>query len=389
MSTHAKLSPSGSAGWGTCAHWESDPTGSEHARIGTSAHALAEKCLVEALQPHDFIGAQIEGVMVDSEMADGVLEYVNLVRDILMVGGQAFIEQTVPIDHINNEPDSTGTIDCIIVQGDELILIDYKNGVMPVEVKDNSQLKMYASGAMKFFDLIGEFNSIRTFICQPRAGGITEWVYTLDEIREFEAEITAAAQRHGNPDVPRSPGVKQCTWCRNKPTCQPLADFSQSVVLEAFGTLTDDEAERIDIPAYVEQTEPEVLAEHFMRIELIELWVKSVKAKVETDLLAGKAIPGLKLVAGRRGNRRWTDDDEVATALRTAGVGDDVIFTTSVNSPASLEKLVKAKKLPKSTWQQVESLVTAPDAKPTVALTSDPRSAVVIASGDELFSNIE
>jgi hypothetical protein len=160
-------------------------------------------------------------------------------------------------------------------------------------------------------------------------------------------------------------------------------------VLEAFGTLTDDEAERIDIPAHVEQTEPEILAEHFMRIELIEMWVKAVKAKVETDLLAGKAIPGLKLVAGRRGNRRWTDDDEVATALRTAGVGDDVIFTTSVNSPASLEKLVKAKKLPKSTWQQVESLVTAPDAKPTVALTSDPRSAVVIASGDELFSNIE
>jgi hypothetical protein len=389
MSTHAKLSPSGSAGWGTCAHWESDPTGSEHARIGTAAHALGEKCLEEALQPHDFIGAQIEGIVIDSEMADNVSEYVNLVRDILVVGGQAFIEQQVPIEHINGEEDSTGTIDCIILQGDELILIDFKNGVMPVEVKDNSQLKMYASGAMKFFDLLGEFNSIRTFICQPRAGGVTEWRYSLEEIHEFEAEITAAAQRHGNPDVPRSPGVKQCTWCKHKATCQPLADYSHSVVLEAFGDLTDDEAERIDIADVVEQSEPEVLAENYSRIELIELWIKAVKAKVESELLAGNVIPGFKLVAGRRGNRRWTDDDEVATTLRSAGIGDDVIFTTSVNSPASLEKMVKAKRLPKSTWQQVESLVTAPDPKPTVAPISDPRIAVVIASGDELFSNIE
>lgn len=389
MSTHAKLSPSGSAGWGACAHWASDPSGSEHARIGTAAHALAEKCLEEALEPHDFIGAQIEGIVVDDEMADNVKTYVDLVRDLLQVGGQAFIEQKVPIDHINGEEDSTGTIDCIILQGDELILIDYKNGVMPVDVVNNSQLQMYASGAMKFFDLLGEFNSIRTFICQPRAGGITEHVYTLDEIREFELAITAAAELHGDPDVSPTPGVKQCTWCKNKATCKPLADYSKAVVIEAFGDLTDEESERLDIADVVESSEPEDLAASYSRIELIELWIKAVRAKVEAELLAGNDVPGYKLVAGRRGNRKWGDEETVAATLQTAGVADDVIFTKSVNSPAAFEKLVKAKRLTKGAWEKVEALVTQSDPRPVIAPIADPRSQLSVATGDQLFLNIE
>jgi hypothetical protein len=49
-------------------------------------------------------------------------------------------------------PEAFGTCDCVMIGGDMLIITDYKRGKgVPVSVKENPQLMLYALGALKLY----------------------------------------------------------------------------------------------------------------------------------------------------------------------------------------------------------------------------------------------
>lgn len=366
MSTHAKLGPSGAAGWMTCVGWESDSGTNIHAQMGSIAHAALEMALNNGMVESDLIGCEMEledgfKYTVDAEMAAHIGMCIDLVDNLQLAGPTTIdVEVALPIGHLNGEAGSVGTADVLLHQEGELIVIDFKYGMVPVEVVDNPQLKMYAAAALGLYDpLIFGIDTVRTFIVQPRGRGVSEYSYSVDEIEDFAQEIRDAAERHGNPSIARTPGVKQCTWCKHKTDCQALADFTHESVAMQFDDLS-----------------AQMLGDAFARVELTELWCKSVRAKAETELTEGRSVPGLKLVAGRRGNRKWTDERDVSAALMVAGLSDELIFTKSVNSPAAFDKLVKAKKVDAAVLESVANLITQADATPTVALISDARPAL-------------
>ena len=52
-------------------------------------------------------------------------------------------------------------------------------------------------------------------------------------------------------------------------------------------------------------------------IDLIEMWCTAVRAKVESELVSGHEVEGYKLVQGKKGNRAWTDAEEVETTMKS------------------------------------------------------------------------
>src|ERR1700687_2394688 len=83
---------------------------------------------------------------------------------------------------------------------------------------------------------------------------------------------------------------KGCMWCAAKAVCPALQNHVEEITEADFETLTPNEASLLSV---------ERLGDIFAELETIEDWVKAVRARVELELLAGRQIPGLKLVAGK------------------------------------------------------------------------------------------
>jgi hypothetical protein len=164
-----------------------------------------------------------------------------------------------------------------------------------------------------------------------------------------------------------------------------LIEQATAIVRESFDDLTIDPGE---IDLLQEFDDAEHLSRAFMSIELLEMWIKAVKARVEKDMTDGREIPGLKLVLGKRGNRKFADEKAVAEIFKSMGVPENLIYTTALNTPAAFDKLVKQKLIPKEVVSQANMFIEQSEPKPTVAPVSDPRPAVSAKTGEYLFESL-
>ena len=160
MSDHARLSPSSSKRWFTCpgsvpleAAIPDRPN--QFSSNGTAMHDVAARCLIFGGAASDYIGQAIpvkddESVDFTDEMAELVQDYVDTVR-AMAVGKTLMVENRVDFSWAIDVPDSFGTADVIIWDeaNGELIVMDLKTGHTPVNVERNSQLMLYALGALK------------------------------------------------------------------------------------------------------------------------------------------------------------------------------------------------------------------------------------------------
>lgn len=380
MSGHAKRSPSGAAGWLACAGWQSDSKGSRFADEGTVAHDIAARCLSGNLPAAGFEGWDIaidgaEPVKVSPEMVLAVQDYVDYVRDLAAAtNGSLMVEQRLPISSITGEPEAHGTSDTVIVAADELTIVDLKYGRgVPVAADDNPQLQIYGLAALREFSLAQDFKTVRMVIHQPRLGAVSEFVQTVEELEQFAAHVALRIALHDkNPDA-RNPGEKQCRWCARKATCEAL----RSEVMDQFDNVAAAPATPVD-----------ALAGAMTKADLIEAWVKAIRAEVETRLLAGTAVPGFKLVQGKRGNRKWASEAEAEELLKAMRVKHDQMYDYSVISPTSAEKLAKAEVIGPRQWPKVQALITQAEGKPSVAPEADKRPALVLAAPADDFTDV-
>jgi hypothetical protein len=119
-----------------------------------------------------------------------------------------------------------------------------------------------------------------------------------------------------------------------------------------------------------------------------------VLARIEYELLNGNAVPGAKLVQGRKGARKWSDSEEAEKLFKGMRLKQEQMYNFKLISPTQAEKLL-AKESPRR-WKKVEALITQPAGSPSVAPDSDKREALVIqpvaddfeavtAEGDDLL----
>lgn len=173
---HALLSPSSAHRWMSCPGSVSlsrlfPDESSSYAEEGTLAHAWAAHFLdpqnqpqpTEALGSDNMTFVQDYVLFVERETASGVRR----------------IEYPVSVSEVTGEANAKGTIDCAALVNGTLKIIDLKFGKgVKVDAEHNTQLMIYAAGALPLFDVIDEVKDIELTIFQPRINNICSWKLT-------------------------------------------------------------------------------------------------------------------------------------------------------------------------------------------------------------------
>ncbi len=401
---HARLSPSGAHRWMRCPASLAAERGiiehnTSHAIEGTAAHAVAEQVL-KALNPKwadkrpkfsrtkaaDFVGEKIEGWVISDDMIPPIQSYIDTIMG-LAHGNLLYIEQRIEFSDLVNVPNSFGTADAVIISSSELQIHDLKFGRgIKVEAYQNYQLLIYALGALQIYELVAEIITVRLFIHQPRLNHVSEWALTVQELREFGEKVKAAAAkaiacyqiaedgRMLSPDD-FQPSATACRWCKAAPTCKAHANHVYELVAGEFVDVDAAEFDAIE----PHKLTPEQLAAAYANADYIEAWCGKVRKEAFKRLSEGERLPGLKIVKGRPGNRKWSDE-RAAELLLLLAANDDDIYTRKLITPTQAEKLLKTKP---DTWEQAQALITRADGSPIVVPESDRRPA--LAAGAEMF----
>ena len=380
MSGHAKLSPSSAARWMTCPGSVTlsegiEDTGSSNASEGTMMHAFAAQCLETGTDAAGYIGVVEDetGLILQAKQAKDVQFYVDHVRDIVRAtGGELRVEQRLPIGWMTGEEGAHGTADAVIVTPDELIIVDAKFGFKEVDADDNPQLMIYAAAAWDELKVAYDFQRVRIAISQPRLLAKPEFSFSMEDLHNFVAEVAFAAElTRYDPDT-LVPSEKGCQWCRAKAICPAL----RISVMDDFYMVVPETADQDD------------LARVMANANLIEGWVKAVRAEVERRLLAGEPVTGYKLVQGKRGNRMWANPDDAEAALKAMRIKHDQMYDYKLASPTTIEKLAKAEEIGPRQWAKIQALITQSEGQPSVAPESDKRPALVTSAAASDFDDV-
>lgn len=364
MADHAKLSPSAAERWFTCPGSVVLSDGipsrsSEFADEGTRAHAMAEAMLM---------GGPYED---DKEMQKHVLVYVNHVEDLVESDPKAELHaerQVKATDQVWGTADAT----VWLPSTKTLHVVDLKYGAgVPVSVRGNLQLKIYALAALLTFKYPAQ--TVVATIAQPRLdhedGSIRSVEYSAVDLLDFHADLLDAEARvdaakkgrkSGQPwqDANLFPSEKGCRWCLAAPHCPKLKTQAQELAKQVF--------------APAAKYDPAALANTLDFLPIFEGWIKNVREFAYAEAEQGRAIPGYKLVE-KRATRKWRSEADAMTELPQFMFEDDV-FEKKLKTPAQIEKLLKDPEDIKA----FEALVSKESSGHTLVHESDKRPAVRI-----------
>lgn len=400
---HAKFSPSSAHRWIPCPgsillESKVPDTSSDYADEGTAAHELAERCLVNGTNAADYRGERIavnaKTYEVSSEMVDNVQIYLDLIRSEPQ--DEAHYEWKSPVGYITGElkedgKPATGTADCVLIHGGKLTIIDLKYGRgVQVDAVENQQLGLYALGIIDELSLTHKFDQVELVIVQPRKNHIDRWIAPLPWLGDLrdqieQAVITEDKCKEGGLFL--WPGEKQCRFCRAKAICPRLAETVLANVADDFVDLDAPLAPVVE--AATQRTMDNTILGNLMgAIDLIEDWCKAIRARTETELLAGNEVPGYKLVQGKKGSRAWGDADEVEQVMKSMRLKVEEMYDLKLISPTTAEKLAKTGTIGPRQWPKLQAMITQAKGKPSVAHMSDKRPALVLTAAADDFEDM-
>lgn len=422
MTDHARLSPSARYRWSVCPGSVREeakyPESTGTAAVdGTHSHTLLAYCIKhDLLDPTTLVGSKMSDqdgeFRVDVDRANRVKVAVDYVKGRTHGHGHLFriySEERVDPAPLLGRSDMAGTLDVRLWYASTYEIIDYKDGMSPVDVFDNPQLILYALGALCQPDLL-PFNDIKLTIIQPKLAlkgqsHINSHTMSLELLKSKIPQIIAEAAATDNPEAPLVPGDKQCKWCAHRGACSALAGAAMKEVGLMFQPVPGLVPSSFDMAQQSADKNPATMdADQIRQIleaaPLVRQFIEGVESEAQRRMEAGQPVPGFKLVRGR-GSRSWTlPDAEMAEKLIKMGIPKGAVFVTKVVSPAAAEKLTWTKKKRGSETEEVCKLsdrqiktinaeyIAKSSGKLTVAPESDDREAV-ITDAAPMFSAVE
>jgi len=368
MSSHAFLSPSASHRWLNCPPSAKlcaalpDQT-SPYAAQGTDAHELCAY-LVEKALGRDVKDPTESLSYYDPEMqtcAEGYAEFVMQEYELAKQtcpDTDVLIEQKV--DFSKWVEGGTGTADCILLSDGTAEIIDYKHGLGVMvsaeseEFGGNPQLMCYALGLIDMFDGIYNIDTIRMAIYQPRRDNVSICQMSKDDLMKWAEETLAPTAILATKGEGEFKAGDHCQFCKVKATCRKRAEYNLEMAKYDF-----------EVPATLEDHEIEAI---LMKVDQLTSWAEDVKEYALNQVLQGKEYEHFKVVEGRS-NRKYTDENAVAFAVKDAGFDP---YEKKLLGITAMTSLLGKKKFD----ELLGGLTMKPPGKPTLVSKSDKRPAM-------------
>lgn len=391
---HAVLAPSAAYRWLNCTpsarleeqYGEHKP--SQYAEEGTIAHELCEVLLKHELanlralkySDEDFeddhekvIAKAIDKGYYSEEMVESANEYVNTCVSLyqeLVLNGNNYVDVFIEMrtDLRAYIPEAFGSIDFCVASDGHLFVVDFKYGKgVSVSATMNSQMMIYALGALQRCGIEYDIDNVSLIIVQPRIKNLDRYDMTTDELMEWATNSLIPKAKEAFDGIGELKTGGWCQFCSVKVRCKALYDEQLKMAAYEFKEatlLTDDE-----------------LADIVLRGKEFIEWVNSIQEYVyEKATEEGVKFKGLKLVEGRQ-TRKWNCDEETAmTAIKSRfTLTDDDVYEQKAKSLTAIEKLVGKKNFEQNTGD----LIVKKSSGLSLVPESDPRpEANVSAAAD-------
>lgn len=365
---HARLSASGSKKWLNCPgsvrlEEKFADEGSSYAAEGTAAHALAELKLLAAtgrITKEDFMKRTSE-LETDAEMDEYTEGYKDYVLERFAAvsaecpDAKLSVEERLELSEY--VPDGFGTGDAVIVGFHVLEIIDLKYGRgVPVSAKDNSQLMLYALGALTRYDWLYDVRKVRMRIYQPRIDNVDMCEKDVEELYMWGSWVKQRAKLALRKNAACIAGdYCDSGFCKARPVCRAYSEHKQRLAYLEFkppAELSDDE-----------------IAEVIGKADELAKWAKLVSDyALDRAVNHGARYPGFKLVEGRS-CRTYTDEAAVTERLENAGCSESDITVKKLKGITDMEKQLGKKRFA----ELLDGLIVKPAGKPVLVRESDKR----------------
>lgn len=381
---HALLGPSSSHKWLHCTKSAREEEKvheieSEHALRGQLAHEICElkvrKAFLEPMADKVYKASlkvlQSNPLYQEAMLrtSDIYLDYIASVVHSYSSPPHIAIEQRV--DYTQYVPEGFGTSDCIIIGGNTMYVIDYKNGSgVPVSAYENSQMKLYAIGALLKYSILYTIEMVIVAIVQPNLDSLSEYEISVTDLLAWCESIKPIARLAFDGKGDFVPGT-YCDdgFCKIAATCRARAEkYVELTKLEHSLPPTISNKEVSDIL---------IIAESLVR------WIKKLESYALAECLNGNEVPDWKAVAGRS-NRAFTDLDKVFEVLKTNGIDEAMLYKKEPITLTGVEELLGKTEFKKL----LSTYVNKPEGKPTLVRLSDARQPIKKMSAEDDFKNL-
>jgi len=394
---HAKLPPSGAERWLNCT-----------ASPGFVDSLIAEGRIpketdsvwsIEGTEAHDWASKVLKGQTkissVPGNFRPHIKDYVAMCRAVGVEAGKGakiYIEKKVPLFY---SPEETGTTDYGAINPKTGVFVrDLKYGAgVPVEAEDNPQLAIYGISIIEqhetFYDPLPSNLPVSIGIHQPRYRGeesLKIWDTTVGKIKEqFLPRINATVKRinsakHFN-ELEFKATPKGCRFCPARAICPT----NVNTTFQEFPGMGSGIEHFTNMDTPVEAVPMSALVTVYNNRKEIKKFLEDTEAYLKTQATSGKMPDGLKLVAGRQGNRKWTSEDDAREFL-VEYLPEDEVDEHSIIGPKTAEELLKPFLKDKTVQEAFDKFVSRPPGKPSLAPLTDKRPALV--GGADLFESL-
>lgn len=403
---HAKASASASSRWLNCTMAptfeaqfpDSDP--GPYAKEGTLAHKICE--LIVTYNAGGItkrqLNAKLKKCKEDPFFQEEMMKTADIYQHFVWEKATSFSSkpyqaQEVRVDFSSYVPGGFGTCDALIIGDDRLCIVDYKHGKgVPVSAENNSQMRLYALGALAQYGILYPVKTVSMAIVQPRiTEDISEETITVEELLAWGEQIKPIAEKAATGIGAEFHEGSWCRFCKGKAVCRARAENMTALddfkVLPIEGQLTAEmKAERAAVegagfPVTHALTDAEI-GELLFRGEQLVSWYNDLKDYALGTILNGGTIPGWKVVAGKS-NRTFDDTEAALEAIRGAGYTEEQLYERKPKTLTELEKLLGKKRFA----EVAGSHVVKPMGKPALVDASDKREPYSPAAAD--FSNVQ
>ena len=371
---HALLSASGSERWINCPpsallEQEFQEERSFYAKEGELAHDIAENKISLYLEniSKNLYTRRLNRLKKD-ELYSGDIEkdvqpYVDFAIERINYGNSRDKGTVVLVEHrldfSNYVPHGFGTGDLVIISDNVIEVVDLKFGKgVPVDAKENTQMMLYAVGALNQFGCLYDIEKVSITIVQPRLDSISTHEIDVNKLITWAENVVRPKAKLAIEGKGDFSAGEHCRFCKGRFNCRARAEENMKMAQYDFKKgplLTDDEISDIIFSA-----------------DEFKKWIKDIEAyTLDKAVNENKKWTGFKLVEGRS-SRKYRDEEVVANTLLKAGFKECSIYSKNLLGITAMEKIVGKKKFN----ELLDSLVFKPQGKLTLVSENDKRPEI-------------